>query len=166
MTATPRSRRRVLRAGLTAGGLLVTAPAVLTGCSVLTPGTPDAPDPLESPARRAEADVTLARAVADGHPDLAPAATAYAADRQAHAAALRAELRRVNPEMAPSSSAAPAPGVRPAFADGSDAGNALAAATGRAQNEAAALVAVLPGYRAALLASIAACCASHAVVLA
>jgi hypothetical protein len=34
-----------------------------------------------------------------------------------------------------------------------------------AQDEAAALVLTLPGYRAALLASIAACCATHAALL-
>jgi hypothetical protein len=34
-----------------------------------------------------------------------------------------------------------------------------------AQDEAAELVLTLPGYRAALLASIAACCATHTAVL-
>jgi hypothetical protein len=41
----------------------------------------------------------------------------------------------------------------------------LTEAVRAAQDEAAGLVMTLPGYRAALLASVAACCASHAAVL-
>lgn len=165
MTETPRSRRLVLRAGLTAGGLLAVAPSALAGCSVLTPDVPEGPDPLESPAGRADADVALARAVADTHPELAGSATAFATDRQAHAAALRAELRRVHPEPTPTGSAAPPPQPPVVSAEQADARNALANAISGAQSEAAGLVPTLPGYRAALLASVAACCASHAVVL-
>lgn len=164
MTETPCSRRLVLRAGLTAGGLLVVAPAALAGCSVLTPDVPEGPDPLEAPARRAEADAALARALADSYPELAGAATSFATDRQAHAAALRTELRRVHPEPTPTGSTTP-PQQPPVVPEQTGARNALANAISGAQSEAAGLVPTLPGYRAALLASVAACCASHAVVL-
>jgi hypothetical protein len=41
----------------------------------------------------------------------------------------------------------------------------LTEAVRAAHDEAAGLVMTLPGYRAALLASVAACCASHAALL-
>lgn len=159
-------RRRVLRAALATGGLLVAAPSVsaLAGCSALGLDTQEGPDPLEAPAQRAEADAALARSVADGHATLAVAAGAYAVDRQAHATALRAEVHRVNPEPTATASNAP-PAPPPEFPDLETARNALSGAIGRAQTEAAALVPAQPGYRAALLASVAACCASHSAVL-
>ncbi len=169
------SRRRVLTAGAT---LLVAGPTVLAGCTGPAPET-EAPDPLEAPARRAEADSALAQAVAQvaaqvaaaqTHPALATAAKALAADRMAHAIILRAELHRVRPGPA-STSAAPvaAPtSAAPPPADPLDLTGARASLTEAvraAQDEAAGLVMTLPGYRAALLASVAACCASHAAVL-
>jgi hypothetical protein len=164
VTRPRRSRRRVLAAGVAAGTLLAAGPMTLAGCTTPAASTPAEPDPLESPARRAESDVALARAVADRHAALAAAAGALVADRQAHAAALRAELRRVEPSPTAVSSAPPAAPVT-AAADQAVARDALAAAVRAAQQEAAGLVSVLPGYRAALLASVAACCASHAAVL-
>ncbi|HEY6424366.1 MAG TPA: hypothetical protein VIY28_14180 [Pseudonocardiaceae bacterium] len=162
------SRRRVL-AALLAGGS-----AVLAGCTTSTPAVPERPDPLEAPARRADADAALGNAIAQTHASLAAAARAFAADRTAHATALRAELRRVRPGPAansaastsspPSSPASPAALV-PADPDLAGARAALATTVRGAQDEAAGLAITLPGYRAALLASVAACCASHAVVL-
>jgi hypothetical protein len=156
-------RRRVLGAGLAAGVLLVAGPTA--GCTASAPEAPEGPDPLEAPAVRAEADVALAQAVAATHPALAAAATALVADRQAHATALRDELRRARPEpsRAPRSPVPSALPLTPADADG--AGEALARAVHAAQDEAAKLVVTLPGYRAALLASVTACCASHAAML-
>ncbi len=158
------SRRRVLGAGVAVGGLLVTGPAA--GCAAPAPEAPEQPDPLEAPATRAEADVVLAQAVAAGYPALGEAATAFAVDRQAHATALRSELRRARPEpdLTSGSSAPSAIPVTPG-ADAASARSALATAIQVAQEQAAGLVATLPGYRAALLASVAACCASHAAVL-
>lgn len=169
------SRRHMLAAGAT---LLVAAPAVLAGCT-RSARVPEGPDPLEAPARRAETDSTLAQAVAQvaaqtgaqTHPALAAAARALAADRMAHAITLRAELRRVRPGPA-AGNAAPlaAPTLTtPLAADPPDLTGARASLTEAmrsAQDEAAGLVVTLPGYRAALLASVAACCASHAAVLA
>lgn len=159
---------------MAAGALLVTGPMTLAGCTVSVPTAPDEPDPLAAPAQRAEADVALAQALdqaidqggAGEQAELATAARMLAADRQAHANALRAELRRANPGADPSSSA-PVPPPAPVIAGSDRAGarEALATAIRAAQQEAAGLVATLPGFRAALLASVAACCASHAEML-
>lgn len=165
MTEIRRSRRRVLSAGVSAGVLLVAGP--LAGCTAFAPEAPEEPDPLEPPARRAESDVALAHAVAAAHPALAPTATALAADRQAHATALRDELRRARPEPTPAPGSPVPPAITATTGDGVTGGRAALAATVQAaQAEAAGLVATLPGYRAALLASVAACCASHAAILA
>ncbi|MGC1733073.1 MAG: DUF4439 domain-containing protein, partial [Pseudonocardiaceae bacterium] len=78
MPAARPNRRGVLAAGT---ALLLAGPAALTGC---TPSAraPVGPDPLESPARRAEADAALAQAVgqmaAQAHPALAATARALA----------------------------------------------------------------------------------------
>lgn len=163
-TARP-SRRGVLAAGT---ALVLTGPAALTGCSSSV-RAPSAPDPLESPARRAEADAALAQAVgqpeAHANPALAASARALAADRMAHATALRTELRRARPGAPPASAVPPPAGPAPAAPDPPAARTALAQAARAAQDEAAGLVVTLPGYRAALLASIAACCATHAALL-
>lgn len=155
----------MLSAGIAVGALLVAGPTTLAGC--VSPPVPEEPDPLELPAQRAESDVALAQAVANVHPALATAAKAVATDRQAHAAALRAELRRVRPSPAPASSSAPRPPAPEPVAATlrSAAQDELVGAMRAAQNEATGLVGTLPGYRAALLASVAACCASHLTVL-
>ena len=138
---------------------------------------PEGPDPLESPALRAEADttqaITTAQLVAETDAELATAARALAADRRAHASALRAELRRVRPGPAVDGAtppaafrAGPSPTEPPPTSpDLAGTRSALIRAMRAAQDEAAALVLTLPGYRAALLASIAACCATHAALL-
>ncbi|MGH3830931.1 MAG: DUF4439 domain-containing protein [Pseudonocardiaceae bacterium] len=162
-------RRHVLAAGAI---LVLAGPTVLAGCT-LPARAPQRPDPLETPARHAEADAALATGVAQlaaqmttqADPVLAAAARALAGDRLAHAAALRTELRRARPTPAPHGSSPPAalpPIATPAAnPDLAGARSALTQATHAAQDEATALVMTLPGYRAALLASIAACCASH-----
>jgi hypothetical protein len=156
----------MLSAGMAVGALLVAGPTTVAGCA--SPPVPEQPDPLERPAQRAESDVAMAQAVANAHPALATAARSVATDRQAHAAALRAELRRVRPSPAPASSSAPPPPPPPApiaAARRSAAQGELVGAMRAAQDEATGLVGALPGYRAALLASVAACCASHLTVL-
>jgi hypothetical protein len=160
----------VLAAGT---ALLLAGPAILTGC---TPSTraPNGPDPLESPARRAEADAALAAATvaqlgtptaAHAESTLATAARALAADRMAHATTLRAELRRVGPSPASTQQSVTASPIAPPPATVAGARAALIQALHAAQDEALMLVISLPGYRAALLASIAACCATHAALL-
>lgn len=157
MIGAEHTRRRVLVA------LMLGGPA-LAACTP-SPPAPPLPDPLAPVAARAEADVVLAEMVAADHPDLAAAATAIAADREQHAVALRNELRRARP--GPSSSASPRPSaaaVTPA-PDVAAARASLLDALGDAREQVAALVGHAPGHRAALLASIAACCASHEAVL-
>lgn len=159
VTASRPSRRRIL-----AGALVLGAP-VLPGCTARDTGPP-APDPLGPVAHRAEADVRLADAVAAAHPTLAGAAAALASDRREHAAAVHAELRRARPSPPTASSApprSPAPVVAPP--EPAAARATLVDALRVAQDQAAALVAAAPGHRAALLASVAACCASHLAVL-
>jgi type IV secretory pathway VirB10-like protein len=158
------SRRRVLAAGASTAALFVAGPAALAGCTASAPG-PEEPDPLEAPARRAEADAALATAVAGMHSTLAAVANALAADRATHATALRTELHRVQP--IPPSAAPPAPPAAPppVSPDKATAQAALTQAMRAAQDEAAGLVITLPGYRAALLASVAACCATHLTLL-
>jgi hypothetical protein len=156
----------VLAAALGAGALALGVPP-LAGCTPAQ-STPPPPDPLEPVAEQAEIDVRLATAVAAAHPDLARSAAALASDRRQHAAALRAELRRVRPvppssTTAPASTTAPPPVVAPL--DPADARATLAGALQAAQDMASALVAAVPGHRGALLASIAACCASHQALL-
>ncbi|MBV9029499.1 MAG: hypothetical protein JO364_04145 [Pseudonocardiales bacterium] len=153
---------------LTVGATLFLAgPAVLAGCT-LPARAPEGPDPLEAPALRAEADAALAtgmaRSAAHADPVLAAAARALAADRMAHAAALRAELRRARPGPAPHG-ASPPVAPPPVDPDLAGARSTLTQTVHAAQDEAAGLVMTLPGYRAALLASVAACCASHAALL-
>lgn len=168
------SRRDVLGTGAAAALLLLGTPVALTGCSPWSAGR-EGPDQLEAPARRAETDATQASAIAQmaaGMPnrtgaELAAAAEGLAADRTAHAKALRAELRRVHGGTASATSAPSPPAAPPAATpDLANAQSALTEAMHSARDEAAALVMTLPGYRAALLASIAACCATHAALLA
>lgn len=156
--------------------LLLAGPAALTGCAPSSLA-PTGPDPLEPPARRAEADAALAHEVsqtaAQVHPALAATARAFAEDRMTHATALRAELHRARPGSASATArppAVPPPAVPPASTvaaapDVPAARTALTQTARAAQAEAAALVVTLPGYRAALLASIAACCSCHLALL-
>lgn len=169
----PRPARRRVLAAVTGGlaGLAVGAP-VLAACTAWEQAPPPRPDPLGPVAHRAGRDVRLANSVALAHPALAGAAGAVAADRQAHADALWTELRRARPagataSAAPSasSSTTPAPSPVPVPPDQTAARAALGAALRAAQHEAAAMVGPAPGHRAGLLASIAACCASHQAVL-
>lgn len=164
MTVHHPSRRRLLQAGARGtAAVLLGAPAV-AACT--DRHTAPGPDPLDAVARLAAADAQLAVEISDTHPSLAAAAVAVAADRRAHAEAVRTELRRVSPTPAASSSAA-TPSSRPPLVptDSADARRELDSALRAGQDQAAALVGAAPGHRAGLLASIAACCASHRAVL-
>lgn len=161
--APPASRRTVLTA-IAVGPL-----AGVVACTG-EPPPPPPPDPFEPLIAAAAAHAELADAVAAAYPDLAGAARQVAADRRVHADALSAEVRRATPS--PVSSASPA-GARvggsigsSALADKASAKTALLQASVSAQRQAAELVTALPRYRAGLVASVAASCASHAVVLA
>jgi len=154
----PRPTRRQLLAGVA-----VVAVAAAGGCTGRA-AAPPPPDPLRPLLAAALADAELAEAVAAAHPSVAGAALALAADRRSHAEAIGAEVLRVTPSPAPASTtsvpADPSVPPEPAAATG-----ALVAAVRAAQTQAGALVAGLPRHRAGLAASVAACCASHVVVL-
>jgi hypothetical protein len=160
MTAWPLLTRRRLLAGAAA---VVAVGAA--GCTMQPPAPPP-PDPLEPLLVAALADADLADAVAVAHPRLADVSRALASDRRAHAASLRAEIRRATPSPAPSSSTSGT--TAPAVAvpvDAAAAATALAEATRAAADQARRLVSTVPRYRAGLVASVSACCASHLAVL-
>ena len=146
VTGTGHRRRQVLGA---AAGLAASA-ATLGGCGLFDddpapPATPDALQPLldESLALAAAYD----RAIA-AQPDRGPRLTPLAADHRAHAAELARVIGRAGPSAAPVTVAAD-----------------LRAAELTAQKSAAAVARVAPADRVMLVASIAACRATHAEAL-
>ncbi|WP_033292521.1 ferritin-like domain-containing protein [Amycolatopsis jejuensis] len=140
MTArsTDLSRRGVLRLGAL-GALGV--PAVLAACSG---GYDESPDPLAPLLAMAEADAAAARKLPAG----GDAAGQLADARAAQAAALKAEVDRLNRPVS-------TPSVPPAPADFGGFKDRLAAARKQAED----MVPALPAYRAGLVASVAAGCA-------
>lgn len=149
-------RRRVLR-------LFAAAPAVavLAACSTEA----EEPDQLLPLATAAKADAALASAIARTHSGMAETARELAAARTAHATALQREIDRVAPRDPedPPSVPDPAPKRAPSSADA--AADALRTAMRQGQQQAADLVPGLPGYRAGLVASVSAGCASLQEVL-
>jgi hypothetical protein len=156
------SRRGVLIGG--SRGLLALAvlgSAAAAGCGF---GEPPEPDPLQAPLAAARRDSALAAAAATAAPPtLVPALTQLAADRARHAAALVEELSRAAGVPTPTESPAPAETAAPAPAPTV---RDVAAALRESAEGAARLVPTLSGYRAGLLASIAAACTTaHTVGL-
>ena len=155
-------RRRVLQLMLA----LPAAATVVAGCSGARTDRDDRPDPLVALADAARADPTVAARI-----------DALRAARTEHAAALDAEIVRAGgvPSTAPPS-AAPASGTGGPTARPSAAGTATPApavtvarvrdAVAASQRGAAELVPDLPAERVGLVASVAACCATYAAVLA
>ncbi|MBO0839688.1 MAG: hypothetical protein J2O49_02570, partial [Sciscionella sp.] len=107
-------------------------------------------------ADAARADVATAKAISAGKPS--PVAAAVAKARQQQANALQAEIDRAR-GGSPSSRAAPPSTSKPP-ADQASALNQLDGSLKIAQQKAAALVPTLPRYRAGLVGSVAAGCAS------
>ena len=167
-------RRRVLQLMLA----LPAAATVVAGCSGATTDRDDRPDPLIALADAARADAALAAAVIAADPTVAARIDPLRAARTEHAAALDAEIVRVGgvPSTA-TPSTAPAVGHRRADRPGGvprgTAAPAPAATVARvreavaaSQRGAAELVPDLPAERVGLVASVAACCATYAAVLA
>jgi hypothetical protein len=166
-------RRRVLQLMLA----LPAAATVVAGCSGATTDRDDRPDPLVALADAARADAALAAAVIAADPTVAARIDPLRAARTEHAAALDAEIVRVGgvpttatPSMAPAvGTAGPA---APAGATGTAAPAPVATvarvreAVAASQRGAAELVPDLPAERVGLVASVAACCATYAAVLA
>jgi hypothetical protein len=148
-------RRALLRVGVVTA---VAAP--VAGCTA-EPEPPPPPDPLAELAAQARADAGAAQAVAAGAPALAAAANVVAAARGEHATVLQSEVDRERPPAtsatspATSTSGAPAPPADPAAAK-----TAMVEALAAAEKRAAELVPTLPRYRAGLVGSVAAGCAS------
>lgn len=140
------SRRRVLFA--------VAAAPLAVACTT-EPAPPPPPDPLSALAAQARADAKLAQAVAT------PAAAEVAKARETHATLLQAEVDRERPPL--SSTAPPPVSTAP---EAPDPLAALRTALDAAVRDASALVPSLPSYRAGLVGSVAAGCASLREVLA
>jgi hypothetical protein len=148
------TRRRVL------AGLLLLPPAV-AGCSLGGSSRPTGPDPLIALAVAARADAALAAAAVAADPGLAEALQPLVDARIQHAAALEAEISRLDPDQPTPAPATPAPlsATRPGRAEVQRA----VLASGRAAGEVAL---GLPPERVGLVASVAACCGTYAEVLA
>ncbi|MFE7742940.1 hypothetical protein [Nocardia sp. NPDC057455] len=166
-------RRSALRlaGGATVGVLALGALAGCTGDDVV-----HEPDPLAAQEIAARADAAAATAAIAVAPDRHTALTAIAAERTAHADALRTEIDRVigvyadgtkpvhrtrASESGPSAVASGS-GVPPATPPTVE---ALRAQLAESRKSAADLARALDGYRAGLLASISAACAVQAGVL-
>jgi len=166
-------RRRVLQLMLA----LPAAATVVAGCSGATTDRHDRPDPLLALADAARADAALAAAVIAADPTVAARIDPLRAARTEHAAALDAEIVRVGgvPSTA-TPSTAPAVGTTGPSAPADATGTAAPApaatvarmreAVAASQRGAAGLVPDLPAERVGLVASVAACCATYAAVLA
>lgn len=146
------------RAALRLGALAALVP-VVAACTE-EPSAPPPPDPLAELAAKARADAALATAIATAQPALAAAATEIAQARTEHATALQAEVDRAKPPVSSSATRPPASPELPA-----DGVAALIDALTTAEKQAADLVPSVPRYRAGLLGSVAAGCASLRVVL-
>ena len=173
-------RRRVLQLMLA----LPAAATVVAGCSGATTDRDDRPDPLIALADAARADAALAAAVIAADPTVVTRIDPLRAARTEHAAALDAEIVRVGgvPSTAVPSAAAAAGSADPTARAGAagtgtaTSGTAAPApavtvarvreAVAASQRGAAALVPDLPPERVGLVASVAACCATYAAVLA
>jgi hypothetical protein len=157
-----------------AGGAALAALGVVgTACGDSAPKPPAVED-LLGPLDQARKDSALAGAAAaavGNPPQVAAALTVVATQRAAHARALSTEINRAAGKLTSSSNETPSPSPSPAEAAGPpppppppipDVINSLRASA----ESASRLVATASGYRAGLLASIAASCtASYTVAL-
>ncbi|WP_330179220.1 hypothetical protein OHB26_22330 [Nocardia sp. NBC_01503] len=159
----PVDRRAVLR--LAGGGVLaVAAVGALSACT--REHAPELPDPLLAQEESARSDAAIAQAAIATNPDKAGALQIIATQRGAHADALRAEIDRAigsygdgtvpSKRVAPPTPTVPVP--PPPVTQ-------LRASLSQAQRSAADLATQLSGYRAGLLGSISAACATQAGVL-
>lgn len=166
-------RRRVLQLMLA----LPAAATVVTGCGGATTDRAHRPDPLVALADAARADAALAAAVIAADPTVTARIDPLRAARTEHAAALDAEIVRMGgaPSTATPSTApavgtagptAPAGATRTAAPAPAATVARVREAVAASQRGAAALVPDLPAERVGLVASVAACCATYAAVLA
>jgi hypothetical protein len=174
----PKVARRVVLRGGAAAALL---PRVRAGAAVLLRAPagaavlplvsctseakpPPGPDPLIGLAARAQADAATAEAIVSSVPELATTATEIAKARREHAQVLQREIERLRPLHTPAPPAS-ATNKPPAPRGRAEAKAALADALRTAEKQAGELVPTVPRYRAGMLGSIAAGCASLREVL-
>jgi hypothetical protein len=162
-------RRRVLALAL----LAPVAAGGLAACSGAGIRATKGPDPLIALADTARADATLAAAAIAANPDLTARVDPLRAARVEHAAALDAEVVRAGgarrsaaPTAAPSASASADPTVAPTGVTQAVSLARVREALAASHRGAADLVPDLPAERVGLVASVAACCATYAAVLA
>lgn len=155
------SRRRML-------ALALLGPALGSAAVACGRSGPGEPDPLEDQLKAARSDSAMAAAAAKAAaPGFAPGLSVVAAERARHADALVEELARAagkptpTAEEAAAGGATPTPSAKPAPAPGvEDVAKALRASA----DSAAKLAPTLSGYRAGLMGSIAAACATSAAL--
>ena len=175
----PRAIPVINRRGALAGGAALAVLGVVASACGESPPKPPAVEELLGPLDQARRDSALASAAAGAvglAPQVAAALTVVATQRTAHARALSTEIARAagklisstsetssssaSPSPSPSPSPtepAPPPPPPPPVSDVIDSLRASADSAGR-------LVATSPGYRAGLLASIAASCTASSTV--
>lgn len=162
------------RRGVLAGGAALAVLGVTASACSQPPPKPPAVEELLGPLDQARRDTALASAAAEAvgsAPQIAAALSVVATQRAAHARALSTEIARAAGKLTASSSettspspsgqasASQAPPAPPPVSEVIDSLRASAESAGR-------LLASSSGYRAGLLASIAACCtASYTVAL-
>lgn len=170
-------RRTLLRL---AGASAIGFPVVATLAACAEDDTVHAPDPLAAQEVLARADAAAATAAIALAPQSNAALSTIAAERTAHADALRTEIDRVigvygdgtTPVHRTGALTVPGPGGSPVPASEVETASAQPATVAqvrdqlvRSQQAAAALARTESGYRAGLLASISAACATQAGVL-
>lgn len=151
----PLGRRNVLR-------MLAFAPVVgvVAGCGA----EQKEPDALAALVEAARSDVKLAEKAARAHPVLAAPSELLTSVRTEHARALQREIDRLDPPDP--DEPAPKPPAAPRVPDTADAAaNALREALRNAQEKATDLTPTLSSYRAGLVGSVSASCASLLEVL-
>ncbi|WP_405491933.1 hypothetical protein [Nocardia sp. NBC_00511] len=162
-SSTPAVTRRTALRLAGGGAVAVAAVGALTACT--KDDAPAAPDPLLAQETAALYDSAAAKAAIATVPDRAGQLQTISDQRAAHANTLRTEIDRAvgvyGDGTTPSRRVPPTPPgaiVSPHIAE-------LRTRLSDSQRSAAALSATLTGYRAGLLASISASCATHAGVL-
>lgn len=156
------SRRRVL-------ALALLGPALGSAAIACGRRGPSGPDPLEDQLTAARRDSEMATAAAKAAAaGFAPGLSVVAAERARHADALVEELARAagkpTPAAAETASASASPSAKPAVPPPPPSVEDVAKALRQSADSAAKLAPTLSGYRAGLLGSIAAACATSAAI--
>jgi len=149
------SRRGLLRACA-----LIAVAVPLAACT--TPPAAPVPDPLQPLLNAADADTTAATAASKAFADSAATFAVFAAVRRQQGTALRTEVDRAAAATAPPTTSASSTSQAKAPTDETTVIGELRTGLVTAQQQATNLISSLPTYRAGLVGSIAAGCASLA----